>query len=409
MAREIRFMKRFLVGFTLFCSIASMGFAITFQEDLEIYTYLYDNSSSPTEKFNIVQVLQTQKELTGTGEFYARAFNQLVGQASDIRSYSATERVAADDLAQTLAALIGDEKYTTSAPDLRRAYDAFPNSPLVQTECLISLGKLRDTTYLPWVVQVLRNLNAVSPRGSEEAEAKSYIARGAILALEKYRDISGYLPVFEMSVSGYPKRILDLAKATLPVILADPSELLTTQVIRGSGYAISVKLVALQTIEDSNVPNTGKATAAAAALTEGWRSQPSTPRERTEIAQLRKLSIEMVSRYGTSDPAVYPLLERSYKEGSDDNEKVSSIQALGAVATEDSAKMLSSFLLTLVTRIQNEINSQADERMIREIISAIGVVGKDPGRSALDAVINSPATPAVKELAEQAKAKFPRR
>ncbi|GHV75047.1 hypothetical protein AGMMS49940_23490 [Spirochaetia bacterium] len=406
MARGIRFMKRFLVGFTLFCSIASMGFAITFQEDLEIYTYLYDNSGSPTEKFNIIQVLQIHKELTGTGEFYARAFKELVGQASDIRGYSATERVAADDLAQTLAALIGDEKYTTSAPDLRRAYDAFPNSPLVQTECLISLGKLRDTTYLPWVVQILRNLNAVSPRGSEEAEAKSYIARGAILALEKYRDISGYVPVFEMSVSGYPKRILDLAKATLPVILEDPSELLTTQVIRGSGYAASVKLVALQTIEESNVPQTGKAAAAAAALAEGWRSQPGTPRERTEIAQLRKLGIEMVGRYGASDPAVYPLLERSYKEGSDD-EKISAVQTLGAVATEDSAKILSAFLLTLVTRIQDGARNQTDERMIREIIPAIGVAGKDPGRS-LDAVINSPATPAVKDLAEQAKAKFSR-
>lgn len=190
MVRGIRFMKRFLVGFTLFCSIASMGFAITFQEDLEIYTYLYDNSATPTEKFNILQVLRVQN-LTGTGEFYARAFNQLVNQASDIRGFNATERVAADDLAQALAALIGDEKYTTSAPDLWRAYDAFPSSPLVRAECLISLGKLRDENFLPHVVRVLEALNAVPPKGSEEVDANSYVARGAILALEKYRKVEG--------------------------------------------------------------------------------------------------------------------------------------------------------------------------------------------------------------------------
>jgi hypothetical protein len=398
-------MKRFLVIFSLMCGIAAMGFS--FEEDLEIYTYLYDNSSTPTEKFNIIQVLQVQK-LTGVGEFYARAFNQLVNQASDIRGYSATEQVAADDLAQTLAAIIGDEKYTTSAPDLWRAYNEF-SAPLVKAEALISLGKLRDINFLPQVVRVLETLNAVSPQGSEQADANSYIARGAILALEKFRDVSGYLPVFEMSVSGYPKRILDQAKATLPVILEDPSELLTTQVIRSARYGASIKLVALQLIDDGNAPKTAKAVAAAAALAEGWKGQPTTPRERMEIATLRKTSITMIGRHGVSDPAVYPLLERSYKEGSDDIEKVSSIQTLGAVATDDSAKMLSSFLLILIGRIQDKSNTQADERMIRAIIPAIGQVAKDPGRAALESAISGPTTEAIKTLAQEALGKFPKR
>jgi hypothetical protein len=212
-----------------------------------------------------------------------------------------------------------------------------------------------------------------------------------------------------MSVSGYPKQIQDLAKATLPVILADPSEELTAKVIRGSGFAASVKRVALQVIDDSNIPPASKAMAAAAALAEGWRGQPATPRERTEIATLRKTSIGMIGRYGASDPAVYPLLERSYKEGSDDSEKISSIQTLKDVATEDSAKMLSSFLLNLISRIQDKTNTQADERMIREIIPAIGAVGKDPGRAALESAISGPTTEAVKTLAREALGKFPKR
>jgi hypothetical protein len=269
-------MKRFFVVFTLLCSISSMGFAVTFQEDLEIYTYLYDNSGTPTEKFDILQVIQIQK-LTGIGEFYARAFKELVGQATAI---PASEQTAANDLAQTLAALIGDEKYATSAPDLWRAYNTFLSAPLVRGECLISLARVEAKEFLPQVVQVMRDLN-IPLKGSEEADAKSHIARGAILALEKFKDISGYLPVFDIFISGrYPKRILDMAKATLPVILEDPSELLTTQVIRvGSGYGNSVKLEALKIIDDSTTASKeSKAAAAAAALVASWGSQPTLPR-----------------------------------------------------------------------------------------------------------------------------------
>ncbi|GHT83263.1 hypothetical protein FACS1894137_03930 [Spirochaetia bacterium] len=400
--KGIRFMKRFLVVFTLLCSISFRGFAAS-EGDLEIYTYLYNTASTPTEKLNILQVLQVQK-LTGIGEFYAQAFNQLINQAATIRSYNATEQAAANDLAQNLAALIGDEKYTPSAPDLWRAYTEF-SAPLVKAESLISLGKLRDPSYLDEVLSVIEKLNGVSPRGSDEVDANSYIARGAILALEKYRDESGYLPVFLMSVSGYPKRILDLAKATLPVILADPSELLTAQVIKNPRFDSSIKLVALQIIEDGDAPKASKAAAAAAALAEGWRGQAPS---RTETAQLRKTSILMIGRHGPSDPAVYPLLERSYKEGNDDNEKVSSIQTLGVVATEDSAKQLSSFLMIIIGRIQSGAISRTDETMIREIIPAIATAGKPSGRAALEAAINGPTIPAIKVLAQAALDKLPR-
>ncbi|GHV76176.1 hypothetical protein AGMMS49942_09970 [Spirochaetia bacterium] len=403
MKRGIRFMKRFFVMFTLFCSVSSMGFSASFQEDLEIYTYLYDNAGTSTEKLDILQVLQAQK-LTGTGEFYARAFNQLVNQATTI---PVAEQGAANDLAQTLAALIGDEKYATSAPDLWRAYGAFPNAPLVKAECLISLARVEAKEFLPQIVQVLRDLN-VPLRGSEEAEAKGYVVRGAILALEKYRDISGYMPVFDISVSGYPKRILDLAKGALPVILEDPSELLTAQVIRGSGYGSSAKVIALQVIEASNVPQSSKAVAAAAALEAGWGAQPTATRERTEIVTLRKTSIGMIGRYGVSDPVVYPLLERSYKQGSDDNEKIGAIQTLAAVATDDSAQQLSSFLTILVGRVRDKTNTEADERMIRAIIPAIGMTGKAQGKTALQDAINAPTTPAIKELAQQALNRLPK-
>jgi hypothetical protein len=47
--------------------------------------------------------------------------------------------------------------------------------------------------------------------------------------------------------------------------------------------------------------------------------------------------------------------------------------------------------------------------MIREIIPAIGMTGKDSGRAALEGAINGPTTPAIKDMAQQALSKLPRR
>jgi hypothetical protein len=400
-------MKRLLVVIGLLCCIVSTGFAATGAEDLEIYMFLYENSRTVTDQYNIMVVLQTRK-LTGAGEFYAKAFNRLVSQIPNIqRSAPTVEKIAADDLAQTLASLLGDEKYLSAADDLWRAVGAF-SSPQVKAESLISLGKLRATAYLDPIIRVLSDLNAAPPRGREEADSKGVVARGAIMALEKFRDEKGYLPIFIMSVGGYPERIKELARATLPIILEDPSQLLTEQVIKSSSYAPDVKFVALQTIENANAPDTSKAAAAVAALSEGWRQTTNDVRQRGQIAQMRKTCIDMIRRYGTTDSTVYPLLERSYKEGLDEKEKLDSVQCLGALATEDSAKLLNSSLIVLIGKLQSGAITRTENEMIRAIISAMGAAGNASSRAPLRSLIAlDAATNAVKQLANDVLAKLP--
>jgi hypothetical protein len=399
-------MKRFLIVTGLICCIVATGFAATDAEDLEIYMFLYNNSRLPSEQYNIMVVLQTRK-LLGAGEFYANAFKGLVNQIPNIqRSAPAAEKVAADDLAQILAALLGDEKYSRAADDLWRAVSAF-SAPRVKAEALISLGKLRALPYLDPIIRVLSDLNGAPPRNREEADSKGIIARGAIMALEKFRDEKGYLPIFIMSVGNYPERIKELARATMPIILEDPSALLTEQVIKSSSYAPDVKFVALQTIENANASDASKSAAAVAALSEGWRQTTNDVRQRGQIAQMRKTCIDMIRRYGTTDVTVYPLLERSYREGLDEKEKLDSLQCLGALATDDSARILNSSLMILIGRLQSGANRSENE-LIRGVISAIGVAGKASSRAPLRALIAlDAATNAVKQLANDALAKLP--
>ncbi|MDR1248451.1 MAG: hypothetical protein LBK63_04020 [Treponema sp.] len=400
-------MKRLLIVIGLICCALSTGFAATDAEDLEIYTYLYENSRTVTDQYNIMVVLQTRK-LMGAGDFYARAFNRLVNQIPNIqRTAPAVEKTAADDLAQVLAAMLGDEKYARAADDLWRAVGAF-SAPRVKAESLISLGKLRATPYLDPIIRVLSDLNAAPPRGREEADSKGAIARGAIMALEKFRDEKGYLPVFIMSVGNYPERVKELARATMPIILEDPSELLTEQVIKSSSYAPDVKFVALQTIESANSSDSSKAAAAVAALSEGWRQTTNDVRQRGQIAQMRKTCIDMIRRYGTTDAAVYPLLERSYKEGLDEKEKLDSLQCLGALATEDSARLLNTSLMLLIGKLQTGAITRSENELVRAAVNAIGAAGKASSRATLRSLIAlDAATNAVKQLANDALAKLP--
>jgi hypothetical protein len=110
----------------------------------------------------------------------------------------------------------------------------------------------------------------------------------------------------------------------------------------------------------------------------------------------------MIGRYKPGDAAVYPLLERSYKEGSDDDEKIASIRTLGILASDESAKMLSSFSLIIISRIQSGAVNRTDETMLRELIGALAATGKPVARSALQTIADGPTTPAIKVMAQNA-------
>lgn len=384
-------MKRCMV-IVLLLAAASIGFADS--EELDIYTYLYDGAITVTDQLGILQSV-AELGISGAGDFYARALTRLIREYPTIRD--SLERESADNAVILLAECLGNEKYTASAGELWRSVEAFSN-PLVKAEALMALGKMRATAYLPQVIQTLSDLNT---RPAADRLAGERIAFGAIIALEKYQDVSGYLPVFFASTGWYSDRIKQQAGASLSVILADPSEPLST-VIRGSGYPYAAKLLALRTIEASNVSNESKAATALTAFTEGWRASTNDVRLRMDLASMRKEAIGMLRRYGTSDAAVYPLLERSYKEGVDTEERLGAVAVLSSLGTEDAARLLSSFLMIINGKLQSGTLTQVDEQMVRSIIPALGATGQAIARPALRSVQALDWTNAVKNLATEA-------
>ena len=121
-----------------------------------------------------------------------------------------------------------------------------------------------------------------------------------------------------------------------------------------------------------------------------------------DLVQIRKLSQSMIREYGTGDAAVYPLLDRSYREGADEEEKLGVIATLASLASEDSVRLLSEYITAINAKQQDGTLVALDERLIRAMIPALGATGQTQAVTALRSVQNADWTNAVKQLAAQA-------
>jgi hypothetical protein len=297
-----------------------------------------------------------------------------------------------------LSALLGAEKYGQAAPDLWTTVELF-SSPLVKAEALMALGKIRATGYFPQVRRTLEVLNLTPTSDRLNGER---IAFGAIIALEKYGEPEGYLPVYFASTGWYSDRIKSQARRSLPFISREPT-MYMLEIVKGTSYDYPAKYNALQHIESTSVSNADKASVAVAAFAEGWRSTTSDPQLRTTLANMRKLSMDMLGRYRTTDESIYPLLERSYSRGLDEDEKFKAVNALANQRTDDGAQLLSNFLLDLNAKRQSGNIRPEDERMVRTVIPALGATGRPVGRQSLIGAKNTSGwASAVHKLADDA-------
>jgi hypothetical protein len=155
-------------------------------------------------------------------------------------------------------------------------------------------------------------------------------------------------------------------------------------------------------MEASKAPADAIARVAVIALAEGWRASTMDVKQRVQLGNSRKLAIDMIRRYKTEDTTVLPLLERSYKEGIDTEEKLNAVAALSAIGTDDAARLLSNFLLALNAKRKANNITQEDEQLVRAVIPALGATGKSVARPALQAVEYQDWTNYVKTLAQDA-------
>ncbi|MDR2631743.1 MAG: hypothetical protein LBC60_12545 [Spirochaetaceae bacterium] len=395
-------MKRFFSIIFFVMMVVAFGAS----QDLATYTYLYDGAETIADQLNILQQVE-KANLSDSEEFFANALSRLLLEYPNTQM--TLERAAADTSARFLAGVLGDKKYTAAGRNLWRTVEIFSN-PLVKADALIALGKTGAVNYLPHILQILQELNA---RPVPDREGGERIAYGAILALENYQDLSDELrneaaiAVYLASKGWYSDRVQKQAEASLAVIANDPAEPYAS-IIRRSSYSYASKYQALQSIDtNTQTPAAVKAAVAVTALTEGWRLPTNDSRSRAVLTNLRKLAIGMINRYRTEDTAVYPLLEHSYRQGTDTQEKFDAVAALASLGTDDAVRLLSSFLMVMNSKLQSNNVSMDDQQMTRALISAIGDAGNSQGRPALNVVLSLTWTDTIKRLANDALSRLP--
>ncbi|MDR2071035.1 MAG: HEAT repeat domain-containing protein [Treponema sp.] len=363
-------------------------------QEMEFYQQLYNIAPAAAEKYAVFQEAQNAG-LSDAMDFYAWVLERVVLEYPNVKGNQNIE--AANESMKTLAKLLGEAKHLPSAGYLWRAETVFVN-PIVKAEILVALGKMQAVDFLPQVIQTLKDLN--EGRVSKNSQDRERIAFGAIVSLENYGDIRGYLPVYLASIGWYSDTIKRQAAASLPKISENPVEPLT-ELIKSPSYPYNTKYEALQTIENSSASADVKSEFAVTAYTEAWKASTVSRTQQMDLVRIRKLCISMINRYKTGNSQVYPLLERSYTEGTEEEERFGAVSALASLASEDSIRLLSAFVKDINEKLREGTLRQKDERMIRALIAALGQTGRSEVVSVLVSIQSVDWPTAVKRLAAQ--------
>jgi HEAT repeat protein len=391
-------MKNLLVIF----SFMVVAMTVSAQTESDTYISMYDSVETVTDKLEIVREAP-EEDGANMGPFYAHVLDRTLVEYS--QNSSPLEIRAADSIVRIAVENLGKAEYTDAAPNMWRAVTSI-SDPLPRASALAALGQVKMANYFPSIKQILLDKN-IRPVIHDHLGVERLVY-GAIAALENFGDSDGYAPVFFASQGWYSRRIRQQAAAALERISPDPSDSLIA-VIKSSTYNYENKLAALNSIAASSVPDEKKAEAAASALSEGWRMSSGNIKDQGILSALREKAIPMIGQYGVPDgnTGIYQLLDRSYKNGYREDEKINAVRTLGALATVDSVTLLSSYLYTMNGLLQDGSLNPVAERLIREIIPALGATRLPEAGPALRITSNINWTTAIKRLVREALQNIP--
>ena len=374
-------MKRIILIVTLLL----VGMAV-FAQDLSYFTREYERAdSSFAERLAVLETLQ-EAGVQATGTFYHNALSFLLIRTPDINSRR--EQEAAEKSVVILAQALGAAKHAAAATDLWHAAEVFdvvreapkdPSEGLAMQSALIALGDVDGRAFIPHIVQRLTDYNTQIYRNTETRRRVQTAVIGCIRALETFKDISGYRPVFFAYTGSWDPMIKQIAGNALPNITDDPADVII-EIIRDPSTEPPIKLEAWREMLKTRAPNTSKAKVAATALEIGWLVQTTTRPHQVNLREMRKSAIDIIRQFGVSGDTVYADLEKSYSNNfisnqPDYDELAGTLNALAALKTEEAVALLHKFLFELHGRRRSGPWGRKERQLFEWVVSSIGVTG----------------------------------
>jgi hypothetical protein len=374
----------------IFCVMSPAAY-LAANEVSEMWARLYGRAGSLEQKYAVMQHLIEQDDANLAPTLQA-ALEELVNISAALKTTG--EKEAWTRLCRIIVGGLGKLKALESAQVLFACYRT-ADSPLLKSEALAAIGKVRGTDYTERIALILKDLNLNPGR---DAQAAEIIAYGCINALEKLKSPLGYKQVFIAANGWYTKRIKERALSALPNMTEDPTVILL-EIMRES--APDIKLTALQSADTSRAPEDKKITLAIQALETALFEQPQDSAQKVKFAELRKLAISMFIKYRSKNDAALGPLEITIERNFDPNERLSAVNALGINGSDGAAKILAG-LLDKQNRRQASGLPDMDNRYTTALMRSLGMTKNPLGRPALLAVEFSDYTPAMISISKEA-------
>jgi hypothetical protein len=372
-------MKRYLfifilsfVGMTAFTQALDVSY---FRKD-----YLKEDGTFE-DRLRILEAVRDAR-LTGVGSFFHEALKFLLNRGADLTSKQ--DRSIAEQSAVILCEGLAEEKFTAAGADLWQTAVFFDvardnNEGFAMQSALIALGQVGGKEYTPHVVQRLNFFNTQTFSDVETRRRVQRAVTGCVRALESFHDIEGYKPVFFVYIGSYDKPIQDVAANTLPNIVDDPGEVIST-IIRDPSNNPRVKLDAWREMLRTRASGASKAKVAAVALTTGWNYSTTDVNFQTNLREMRKGAIDTIRQFGTPDDSIFTSLEKSYSNNfinanPDFDEIRFTLNALSAINSEPAIELLQKFLRELHERRRSGPWARKERQCFEWVIFAIGATG----------------------------------
>jgi hypothetical protein len=406
------FMKRIIITVVL----CFFGMTV-FTQDMSYYTNQYMRQDGTFAERLIILESVRNAGLTGIGEFYHNALKFLLLRVPDIKTK--TEQDAAEKSAVILCQGLGAEKYTNAALELWQTVTIFDVAGVANANegnaiqaALIALGQVNGRAFLPQIVQRLNNYNTQTYRNEAKRRVQMAVI-GCINAIEAFKDISGYRPVFFVYTGSYDPAVKQIAYNALPNITEDPGEVISV-IIQDTSNNPFIKYEAWKEMLRTKAPNSSKAKVAVIALATGWNYSTSNKIFQSNLREMRKSAIDIIRQYGAADNSVYENMDKSYSNNfinkePDYDEIMLTLNTLAALKSNEAVGLLLKYLRELHERRRNGAWGDKERRIFQWVISCIEVTGtkSEDVKSLISSIErNSDYTPFEQGLARNALAKL---
>jgi hypothetical protein len=246
--------------------------------------------------------------------------------------------------------------------------------PFLKSEAITALGKVGAREYAEPIARMLKNLNFYRGDRLQEEEAVAY---ACVVALERFGDPVGYLPVLFASTAGYSRKVKEAAERAMAGMIEDPSPILLDFIRNEPDFQI--KLRGVQIALQADIPGEKKTDIALEALRQGLIHKPMDKQEAVALRDIRLTGLQaLISLRTTQERAVHVIERILYLRGTDESEVLHALEALGGYSSEEAAKVLARFLGYQNDRQASEVTA-VNNRLVIATIRSLGRTGNPVG------------------------------